>query len=127
MAEFDLPEGPAEILEAVRRPLGRILGGEQNMNLGGGTALSARWRHRSSTDVDLFVDDADFKPLFAQRERFRIDLENQAPDARSVIIRPAFAVIVLASGGEISITTSPDISPARQKRELFVRLSVCRI
>lgn len=46
MAGLDLPTGPAEVLEEIRRPLGRHLGGEHRMRLGGGTALAARWRHR---------------------------------------------------------------------------------
>ncbi len=56
MAEIDLPRGPRELLEAVRNPLGYHLGGEHHLTLGGGTALAARWAHRHSTDVDLFVD-----------------------------------------------------------------------
>ena len=63
MAKLDLPAGPAELLEAVRKPLGHHLGGEHRMRLGGGTALAARWRHRHSTDVDLFVDPADYEGL----------------------------------------------------------------
>ena len=56
MAEYDLPTGPAELFEAVRRPLARAFGGEDNIRFGGGTALAARWAHRHSTDMDLFVD-----------------------------------------------------------------------
>lgn len=56
MAELDLPRGTRELLEAVREPLGRHLGGEHHLALGGGTALAARWAHRHSTDVDLFAD-----------------------------------------------------------------------
>lgn len=42
MAEYDLPAGPAELFEMVRRPLGRAFGGEANIRFGGGTALAAR-------------------------------------------------------------------------------------
>ena len=55
MAEYDLPDGPRQLFEAVRVPLGRAFGGEENIRFGGGTALAARWAHRHSTDVDLFV------------------------------------------------------------------------
>ena len=54
MAKLDLATGPAESLEAVRKPLGHHLGGAQKMRFGRATALAARWRHRHSTDVDLF-------------------------------------------------------------------------
>lgn len=64
MAEYDLPSGPAELLEAVRKPLGYHLGGEHHLRLGGGTALAARWAHRHSTDVDLYVDHRIHQRLF---------------------------------------------------------------
>lgn len=35
MAELRLPSGPAELLQAVRKPLGYHLGGEHHLTLGG--------------------------------------------------------------------------------------------
>lgn len=32
--------------------------------LGGGTALAARWKHRHSTDVDLFIDRASYENVY---------------------------------------------------------------
>ena len=110
MAKLDLPTGPAELLEAVRKPLGHHLGGEHKMRLGGGTALAARWRHRHSTDVDLFVDAADYEGLFKSEQRFRTDLELHARSARNIVIEPGFARIVLTDGGEISVSTSPSLT-----------------
>ena len=110
MANLDLPTGPAELLEAVRKPLGHHLGGEHRMRLGGGTALAARWGHRHSTDVDLFVDSKDYEGLFKREQQFRADLELHAPGAQSVAIEPGFARIVLTDGGEISVTTSPSLT-----------------
>ena len=80
------------------------------MRLGGGTALAARWRHRHSTDVDLFVDPADYEGLFKGEQRFRADLERQARSARNIVVEPGFARIVLADGGEISVSTSPSLT-----------------
>ena len=54
MADFVLPAGPGRILQAVGKPLADYFGAE-NLTLGGGTALAARWHHRESTDVDLFT------------------------------------------------------------------------
>lgn len=110
MANLDLPTGPAELLERVRKPLGHRLGGEHKMRLGGGTALAARWQHRHSTDVDLFVDAADYEKLFKGEQRFRSDLELHAPSARNIVIEPGFARIVLTDGGEISVSTSPSLT-----------------
>ena len=110
MARLELPAGPAELLEAVRKPLGHHLGGEHRIRLGGGTALAARWRHRHSTDVDLFVDPADYEGLFKSEEQFRTDLELHARSARNITIEPGFARIVLTEGGEISIWTSPSLT-----------------
>ena len=54
MADFVLPAGPSRIVQAAWKPLTDSLG-EENLTLGGGTALAARWQHRESTDVDLFA------------------------------------------------------------------------
>ena len=110
MAKLDLPTGPDELLEAVRKPLAHYLGAEHQMRLGGGTALAARWRHRHSTDIDLFVDPEDFEALFKREQQFRADLERHASGAQNVVIEPAFARIVLMDGGEISISTSPSLT-----------------
>lgn len=110
VAKLDLPTGPAELLEAVRKPLGHHLGGELEMRLGGGTALAARWRHRYSTDVDLFVHPADYEGLFKSEQWFRADLELHARSARNIVIEPGFARIVLPDGGEISVSTSPSLT-----------------
>lgn len=39
--------------------------GEQIV-LGGGTALSARWQHRRGTDIGLFMEAADFQELYGR-------------------------------------------------------------
>lgn len=110
MAALDLPEGPAQLLEAVRRPLAVYLGGERHIHLGGGTALAARWQHRHSTDVDLFVDPAAYKMLFENEERFRLDLKRHLHGVLNVSIEPGFARILDSSGGEVSVSTSPTLT-----------------
>ena len=106
MAELDLPEGPAELLKAVRLPLGQYLGGEHEVRLGGGTALAARWQHRYSSDLGFFVDTAAYVGLFKSEQRFHADLELHAGRARHLSIESGFTRIVLADGGEISISAS---------------------
>ena len=80
------------------------------MRLGGGTALAARWQHRHSTDVALFVDAADYEGLFKSEQRFRADLDLHARSARNIVIEPGFARICLTDGGEISVSTSPSLT-----------------
>ena len=52
--EFDLPVPAGSILAQVGSSLLKLWRAE-NIVLGGGTALAARWNHRISTDIDLFV------------------------------------------------------------------------
>ena len=52
--EFDLPEPAGSILAQVGPSLLELWPAE-DIVLGGGTALAARWNHRTSTDIDLFV------------------------------------------------------------------------
>ena len=86
MPDLRLPQGPDELLETVRAPLGRAFGGEYNLRLGGGTALAARWQHRHSTDVDLFVDADPYRGFrWDTGRRFTLDLTAAAPVDRLVV------------------------------------------
>lgn len=112
MAEYDLPPGPAELFDAVRGTLGEYLGGEHHMRLGGGTALAARWAHRHSTDVDLFIGLAPYERLFSQRLGFR-DQVRRHLDAHAVDIDSGLATIHLRQNdqlGEVTLATSPPLT-----------------
>lgn len=86
MAELDLPDGPRQLFDAVRTPLARAFGGERYIRFGGGTALAARWAHRHSTDVDLFVDPNSYRDFrWKTGGRFTLDLTAGAPVDRLVI------------------------------------------
>lgn len=66
-----LPEGPRQLLAAAYPVLSRFLG-DRNITLGGGSALAARWKHRHSTDVDLFFKDpAHHGRIYRGRARFQ--------------------------------------------------------
>lgn len=104
MAEYELPAGPAGLLEAVREALGEHLGGEHYMRLGGGTALAMRWGHRHSTDVDLFTDSESYERLWKRRDAFR-DAVAQRVRPRELSVRRWNAKIVLQEG-EITLFTS---------------------
>ena len=111
MAKLDLPTGPAELLEAVRVPLGHHLGGDRELHLGGGTALAARWQHRHSTDVDLFVNASAYKGLRESEQEFRADLASHTAGFRGITVELWHARIFLADGGEVTVSTSRPITP----------------
>ena len=104
MAEYDLPSGPAELFAAVRCPLARAFGGKDNIRFGGGTALAARWAHRHSTEVDLFVDSDRY--LRFQRNtggRFTLDLTATAPVIRLAIGRDDTYIRFRGLDGHITV------------------------
>lgn len=104
MPDLRLPRGPDELLEAVRRPLGRAFGGEQHLRLGGGTALAARWAHRHSTDVDLFVEPEPYRNFFWNTGgRFTLDLTAAAPVDRLVIADDGTFISLTARAGHVSV------------------------
>ncbi len=105
MAEYDLPEGPAGLFEAVREAFGEHLGGEQHMRLGGGTALAMRWAHRHSTDVDLFTEREAYTRLWRRRDGFKRDVEERAGTPQVFAVRRWNTRIVLQGGGEITLFT----------------------
>ncbi|MDE0248103.1 MAG: nucleotidyl transferase AbiEii/AbiGii toxin family protein [Gammaproteobacteria bacterium] len=113
MAEYDLPSGPAELFEAVRHTLGVHVGGQRNMRLGGGTALAARWAHRHSTDVDLFISADHYQRLFDNRDSFQRDAERHLSASAVVIEEGLVALFVRQPDqlGEITLATTPAMTP----------------
>lgn len=112
MAEYDLPDGPAELFEAVRGALGEYIGGQHHMRLGGGTALAARWAHRHSTDVDLFIGPALYERLFTERLSFRDHVQRHL-GAHAVDIDSGLATIHFRQNdqlGEVTLATSPPLT-----------------
>ena len=113
MAEYDLPAGPAELFEAVRDTFGAYLGGQHHMRLGGGTALAARWAHRHSTDVDLFIAATHYQRLFERRDAFQRDAEDRLA-ASAVAIEEGLVALFIRQGdhtGEITLATTPSLTP----------------
>ena len=109
MAELDLPAGPAELLQAVRRPLADHLGGEHHIRLGGGTALAARWVHRHSTDVDLFVSHKAYVNLYRNAYRFTADVEHHSSNIEQLGVGLGYTLIALRDG-EITILASEGLT-----------------
>ncbi len=109
MAALDLPRGPAELLEAVRKPLADHLGGEQNIRLGGGTALAARWRHRHSTDVDLFTGHEAYANLYRNSDRFSADIEVHTRAVEQLGVGHRYTLIALRDG-EVTVLATTSLT-----------------
>lgn len=108
MADLCLPPGPGELLQTVRVPLARAFGGEQHLRLGGGTALAARWGHRHSTDIDLFVEPEPYRNFhWNTGGPFTLALTAAATVDRLVIDADATYISFQGRPGHVSI------SPAR--------------
>ena len=104
MAQLDLPRGPHELFRAVYEPLARAFGGEQNLRFGGGTALAARWSHRHSIDVDLFVDPDPYRHFhWTTGGRFTLDLTASASVSRLAIGRDDTYISFHGLDGHITI------------------------
>lgn len=108
MAQRLLPAGPDEIFRAAEPVLTRFFG-EGAYSLGGGTALAALWRHRHSTDIDLFMDVSAFRVVVMDDGRKRA-LE----DALDRAVRPDFLEVrrggllkVLCGEGELGLYVPP--------------------
>ena len=60
------------MLDSARRLLAHFIR-EQDLLLGGGTALAARWQHRKSFDIDLFVDPSTYRRKILARSAECLD------------------------------------------------------
>ncbi|MYF50366.1 MAG: nucleotidyl transferase AbiEii/AbiGii toxin family protein [Gammaproteobacteria bacterium] len=106
VTERTLPEGPNRMFKLAEPVLSRHFD-PSAYALGGGTALAAVWRHRHSTDVDLFMDSAAYRAV-SMNDGLRASLENDLRDA----LRPMRLDVmrgfikVLAPDGELSLSTS---------------------
>ena len=71
-----LPDGRRQMLAAAYPVLSRFPG-DRNITLGGGSALAARWNHRHSADIDLFLQDpVHHRRNYQSRDRFRRAFES---------------------------------------------------
>ena len=77
MRNLVLPDGPGRIFESVDGWLWEHFSRE-NVAIGGGTVLAARWAHRRSTDCDMFADDRTFHKLDTDALRAGIDARIQS-------------------------------------------------
>ena len=62
---LSIPKGPDLILLRVVEILDPFFGRHAYV-LGGETALAARWKHRHSTDIDLFIENEEFETIYLE-------------------------------------------------------------
>ena len=87
MAALELDEGPRDAFYTVEPLLTDFLG-KDSYRLGGGTALEARWHHRISTDIDVFVDPGIYvQQIIRRREDFYIAADALSPSFLQVMER----------------------------------------
>ena len=85
MAALELDEGPRDAFYTVEPLLTDFLG-KDSYRLGGGTALEARWHHRISTDIDVFVDPGIYvQQIMRRREDFYIAADALSPSFLQVM------------------------------------------
>lgn len=107
MPEVILPDGPKAIFAAVEPIFSRYFGAG-NYQLGGGTALSALWAHRHSTDIDLFIDTSHFQPVMQEdvtAASLRSELE-ESTGAKFAEFNNHF-ITGVCDAGEFTLMTSP--------------------
>lgn len=115
--ELRLPTGPSEALQIAVPILERWWSRDQ-MQLGGGTALAARWQHRHSTDVDLFIDSIAYRRIHTEHSEFIEDVLNEY-EKRGVLqafdVNRGFLDFVTKHGA-VSLMTIPRVlTPTSQE------------
>ena len=74
---LSIPQGPDVILRQVVEILDPFWD-RHSYVLGGGTALAARWKHRHSTDIDLFIKNEVYESIYSKSAAaIRAELEEQ--------------------------------------------------
>ncbi len=107
MAQVVLPSGPDEIFR-LAEPLLTEVFGEGAYCLGGGTALAAVWRHRHSTDVDLFMDGAAYRAVVMDDARRRsLEARLQGALGGAFLEITAGVLKVMRGPGELGLYVPP--------------------
>lgn len=108
-----MAEGPRQLFEAVEPVLGEFFGAD-GYRMGGGTVLAALWRHRHSTDVDLFAEPSHYRAVLAgarlELERALVSRVPGVVPERSWV-EPE-AVFLDCGGGEVTVSPLPRLPGA---------------
>ena len=105
---LQLPPEQAEMLRIAEDLLTPLLGAV-NYRLGGGTALAAFWRHRYSSDIDLFTDERTYRLVFGDDPVRHQDIAGgmaESLGAHSASVRRGHLKLALSAHKEVSLMTS---------------------
>ncbi|MCY3884400.1 MAG: nucleotidyl transferase AbiEii/AbiGii toxin family protein [Gammaproteobacteria bacterium] len=117
--DLSLPPGPAE---AIRTAI-PILDQWWKRNLlflGGGTALAARWKHRYSTDVDLFIDRASYENVYQSKgDELDNALSSLANEGvlSAPTVNPGYLMFTTKHGA-VSLFTTETVVASPRSREI---------
>ena len=112
LIELALPTGPQRIFNAVLPVILDFVPPEQLL-LGGGTALAARWQHRDSSYIDLFTGHSTFaQSIYRQSARFKARFET-LPAARIATIGPEGCSLYVVEGRVDIVAALPQTDCAR--------------
>lgn len=117
MTSFAIPPPADAILERLGPPLLKLWN-RDDVRIGGGTALAARWRHRRSTDIDLCVAPDLFR-------RSGEDVRTLAIEAGAGSVRSAMGWLNgVFPEGEFSISTTEPLLDAGTGTERETRFGL---
>lgn len=128
LTDRKLPEGPERIFR-LAEPVLTAAFGPGKYRLGGGTALAAVWRHRHSTDIDLFMEHTDYRAGIdsdAREQRLRDELFEALQQLRpeKISVERGFAKVVCRDG-EFGLYTPP--VPLRASAEATDKVAGTRV
>lgn len=104
---LDLPSIPAGTLRSAEHWLWRFLP-KSKLALGGGTVLAARWKHRESTDVDLFAPSGALVETDAAMHALSVAVRERLCDGRladGLVGKRHLRLTFPAPAGELSVFT----------------------
>lgn len=85
--------------------------------MSGGSILAARWHHRKSTDIDLFMPVETMKQVLEQDDEALIKAVRSVPGARDINASRIDEVSGVVDGTPFSLTDSPFIRLRRRDTE----------
>ena len=106
--ELALPEGPRRIFDQILPLVLEFIPAEQVL-LGGGTALAARWHHRESVDIDLFTSRKTYaESIYRERAKFKSRLE-ELPFSEAAMMGSDGCTLYL-NEAKVAIVASPPLT-----------------
>ena len=114
--ELSLPAGAQRLFELVVPLLIEFIPPDQLL-LGGETALTARWKHRESFDIDLFTSQSAFtRAIYRQSGRIASRI-NDLGLSRVATLGPRGCTLYL-DGGKVDLVAGPPLTDCNRSSDL---------